>query len=443
MAVLLGCIADDFTGGTDLAGMLVKAGMRTVQLIGVPATPFDAQYFEDVDAVVIALKSRTTSPSEAVAESLAALHWLQQADCQQYYFKYCSTFDSTPQGNIGPVAEALMQALNTDFTIACPAFPANGRTIYQGNLFVGKELLNESGMRNHPLTPMTDANLVRVLQQQVSGKVGLTDYAIVEQGSAAIAHHFHSLREEGKKFAIVDAVSNRDLLEIGLACADMQLVTGGSGIALGLPENFRRRGLLSADTHNKTLAHQLPAVGGLRAVISGSCSVATQRQVDVMRAQSAAFHVDPLLLAEHVDVVGSALKWAALHLGNVPILFYATATPETVKSVQAKLGVEQAGSLVEHTLAAIALGLVKLGVGQLIVAGGETSGAVVKALGVSGLRIGPEIDPGVPWTSAIPEQRCDDTSSLSSHSLPPLALALKSGNFGSEDFFLKAWKYLP
>ena len=424
MTVLLGCIADDFTGGTDLAGMLVKAGMRTVQLIGIPSGPVP----DDVDAIVIALKSRTSPVDEAVADSLKALQWLQQAGCRQFYFKYCSTFDSTPRGNIGPVADALMQALDTDFTIACPAFPANGRTIYQGYLFVGNVLLSESGMRNHPLTPMTDASLVRVLQQQVSGKVGLTDYSVVEQGADAIGERMTALRKQGCRFAIVDAVSNHDLEAIGAACADLPLVTGGSGIALGLPENFRRRGLLA----RHDAADQLPASGGLRAVISGSCSVATQKQVAVMCAQAAAFHVDPLQLARGSDVVAAALDWAKAHVGQAPILIYATATPETVREVQAQLGVEHAGNLVEQALAAIALGLVKLGVGQLIVAGGETSGAVVKALGVSGLRIGPEIDPGVPWTTALPQQ--------GQH--PPLALALKSGNFGSEDFFLKAWSSL-
>ncbi len=440
MTLLLGCIADDFTGGTDLAGMLVKAGMRTVQLIGVPSA--DTVVPMDVDAIVIALKSRTSLPHEAVAESLAALRWLQQAHCRQFYFKYCSTFDSTPQGNIGPVTEALMQALGTDFTIACPAFPANKRTVYKGNLFVGDELLSESGMRHHPLTPMLDSNLVRVLQQQisdkVSGKVGLADFGVVEQGADALRGRFADLRAEGCRFAIVDAVSNDDLMTIGAACAGMPLVTGGSGIALGLPQNFRAAGLLGPSQAGfaECSSSSLPATGGLRAVISGSCSVATQKQVALMRAQAPSFHVDPLQLAAGVDVVGSALAWAAEHLAQGPLLVYATAAPETVRAAQDKLGTAHAGSLVEHTLAAIAQGLVKLGVGQLIVAGGETSGAVVKALGVSGLRIGPEIDPGVPWTVALVDSDSDS---------PPLALALalKSGNFGSDDFFVKAWGCLP
>ena len=423
MTALLGCIADDFTGGTDLAGMLVKAGMRTVQLIGVPDGPPPA----DVDAVVIALKSRSSPVDDAVAESLAALRWLQEAGCRQFYFKYCSTFDSTPRGNIGPVADALMQALDTDFTIACPALPANGRTIYQGHLFVGDVPLSESGMRNHPLTPMTDANLVRVLQRQTARKVGLVDYVTVSRGDAAIRERFAALRRQGHGFAVVDALSNADLDAIGAACAGLPLVTGGSGIALGLPQNFRRQGLLAADA----VADALPRTGGLRAVISGSCSVATQKQVDVMRAFSPSFHVDPLRLARGEDVVAAALDWAAGRSGQQPVLVYATATPEAVGRVQAELGVGQAGQLVEHALAGIALGLVRAGVGQMIVAGGETSGAVVKALGVKGLRIGPEIDPGVPWTSTVHD---DGT--------PPLALALKSGNFGSEDFFLRAWSTL-
>jgi uncharacterized protein YgbK (DUF1537 family) len=424
MAALLGCIADDFTGGTDLAGMLVKAGMRTVQLIGVPQGPLP----DDVDAIVIALKSRTNPVDEAVSESLAALRRLQDAGCRQFYFKYCSTFDSTPRGNIGPVAEALMRALGTDFTIACPAFPANGRTIYKGYLFVGDVLLSESGMRHHPLTPMTDANLVRVLQQQVKPKVGLADYATVAKGGEAIADRFTALREQGCGFAIVDALSDQDLHSIGAACADLPLVTGGSGIALGLPENFRRRGLLSREV----VANALPKTGGLRAVIAGSCSVATQKQVEKMREQSPAFQVDPMRLARGENVAAAALDWAAQRIENGPVLIYATATPETVKEVQAQLGVERAGSLVEDALASVAQGLVKLGVGQMIVAGGETSGAVVKALGVKGLRIGPEIDPGVPWTTALQQDRTER----------PLALALKSGNFGTEDFFVKAWNTL-
>jgi uncharacterized protein YgbK (DUF1537 family) len=429
MAVLLGCIADDFTGGTDLAGMLVKHGMRTVQMIGVPTGPVP----DDIDAIVIALKSRTNPVEEAKAESLAALKWLQDQGCRQFYFKYCSTFDSTPRGNIGPVAEALMEALGTDFTIACPAFPANQRTIYKGHLFVGDVLLSDSGMRNHPLTPMTDANLVRVLQQQVQGKVGLVEFATVSQGGAAIAERFAALRTEGCRFAVVDALTNADLLALGEACADMPLVTAGSGVALGLPPNFRRAGLLGEAS---TAAATLPATGGRRAVVAGSCSVATQAQVAAMKAVQPAFNVDPRALARGEDVVAAALAWAKPLLPDGPVLVYATSTPDEVRAIQSELGVDAAGALVENALAAIAQGLVAAGVGQLIVAGGETSGAVVKALGVAGLRIGPEIDPGVPWTVALSADRSGDRTA------PPLALALKSGNFGTTDFFLKAWEHL-
>jgi uncharacterized protein YgbK (DUF1537 family) len=279
-------------------------------------------------------------------------------------------------------------------------------------------------MRNHPLTPMTDANLVRVLQQQAGRKVGLVDFATVRRGDVAIRERFIALRQQGHGFAIVDALSNADLDAIGAACADMPLVTGGSGIALGLPQNFRRRGLLASNA----MADALPKTGGLRAVISGSCSMATQTQVEVMRASYPSFNIDPIRLARGEDVVSAALDWARGRIAQQPVLIYATATPDAVKQVQAELGVAHAGELVENALAEIARGLVRLGVGQMIVAGGETSGAVVKALGVKGLRIGPEIDPGVPWTSTLHD---DGTQ--------PLALALKSGNFGSEDFFLKAW----
>jgi uncharacterized protein YgbK (DUF1537 family) len=281
-------------------------------------------------------------------------------------------------------------------------------------------------MRQHPLTPMTDASLVRVLQAQIKGRVGLVDFAVVSQGSDAIAARFKQLQADGCNFAVTDALTNDDLMRIGAACADLPLVTAGSGIALGLPQNFRRAGLLADDL----IADTLPPTGGLRAVISGSCSIATQGQVAAMRAVQPSFSVDPFDLARGSDVVGAALAWAAEHINDGPLLIYATATPDAVKAVQAQLGAEKAGSLVEDAFAAIAAGLVGLGVGQLIVAGGETSGAVVKALGVCGLRIGPEIDPGVPWTVAISSRQ------------RPLALALKSGNFGSPDFFLKAWSKL-
>jgi uncharacterized protein YgbK (DUF1537 family) len=286
-------------------------------------------------------------------------------------------------------------------------------------------------MRHHPLNPMTDASLVRVLQAQIAGKAGLVDYEVVRRGAEAIRARFAQLKADGCNFAVPDALTNDDLMAIGEACADLPLVTAGSGIALGLPQNFRKAGLLP----EHQIADALPPTGGLRAVIAGSCSIATQGQVAAMRQKHPAFNVDPFDLAQGKDVAGEALAWAGGKIEKEPVLIYATAAPETVKAVQARLGTEKAGSLVENALAAIAQGLVAQGVGQLIVAGGETAGAVVKALGVTGLRIGPEIDPGVPWTVGI-------THDASGAARQPLALALKSGNFGTPDFFLKAWDKL-
>ena len=419
--LVLGCIADDFTGATDLANNLVRAGMRVVQAIGVPATPLDA----DVDAVVVALKSRTIAPAEAIAQSLDALRWLKAQGAQQIYFKYCSTFDSTAQGNIGPVTEALMEALKCDFTIATPAFPDNKRTVFKGYLFAGDVLLNESGMQNHPLTPMTDANLVRVLQAQCTRKVGLIDHTVVARGDAAITERIAQLKSEGISIAIVDAVSNDDLLRLGPAIAKMPLVTAGSGVAIGLPANFG----LSPSSQ----ASALPAASGLRAVVSGSCSLATNRQVlDFIQRGGAALAIDPLRIAAGVDVAAEALAWAAPLVGKQPVLVYSTAEAGAVKSVQGKLGVEEAGAMVERAIAAIARGLVDLGVRQLVVAGGETSGACVQALGIAQMQIGPQIDPGVPWCHA----RAEAAQGAGVH------IALKSGNFGGDDFFTKAFTVL-
>lgn len=420
MTLLLGAIADDFTGATDLANTLVRQGMRTVQLIGLPTRPAPAA----VDAVVVALKSRTTPAAEAVALSLAALEWLDRAGARQILFKYCSTFNSTDQGNIGPVADALLEALGADFTVFCPAFPENGRTIYRGYLFVGEMLLSESGMRDHPLTPMRDANLRRVLARQTPHKVGLVPLEVVSRGAVAVRADFARLRHEGCRHAILDAVSDADLLTLGEALADLRLITGGSGIALGLPENFRRVGLLERTQQ----ADSLPSVRGAAAVISGSCSTATLAQVVAMRQSHPVFEVDPLALAEGQPVAARALNWAAPQLGDEPLLISASAAPERVHAVQQRLGRERAGGLVERALAEIARGLVERGVRRLVIAGGETSGAIVQALGITGLRIGRQIDPGVPWTASLGE--------------PTLALALKSGNFGREDFFMRAFACL-
>lgn len=414
----LGCIADDFTGATDLANNLVRAGMRVLQTIGVPTQPLRA----DVDAVVVALKSRTVPAAVAVKQSLRALHWLRQQEAGQIYFKYCSTFDSTAAGNIGPVMDALVAELGSDFTVATPAFPDNQRTVFKGYLFAGDGLLNECGMQNHPLTPMTDPNLVRVLQAQTRSRVGLIDYQTVARGVQAVRHRMLDLQADGVHAAIVDAISNDDLLTLGEAFAELPLITGGSGLALGLPANFGLR--------PSPEAGYLPPARGFQAVVAGSCSRATREQLNHFQQSGLPIlGIDPLELATGSPLVEHALEWAEERLGRSPLLIYSSATPESVKAVQAQLGVDEAGSLVEEALAAIACGLVQRGVGQLIVAGGETSGACVQALGIGEMQIGPQIDPGVPWCWA-------PTRYGSVH------LTLKSGNFGAKDFFLKAFKQL-
>ena len=413
---LLGVIADDFTGATDVAGMLVQAGMATLLTTGVP----DSGAALDADAVVVALKSRTSSAADAVRNSLSALDRLRAAGCRRFYFKVCSTFDSTPRGNIGPVAEALMAALDADFAIACPAFPENGRSVYRGHLFVGDLLLSDSGMREHPLTPMTDANLVRWLQAQTKGRVGLLRHDAVAAGVDAVSARTAALRAEGVRIAIADAIDNGDLRTLAAACADLPLLVAGSGLALGLPAAYAARGWLRPDA---TVA-ALPTVGGHAAVLSGSCSTATNAQVQHWRqAGRPAFRIDALQLAQGTPQAAQALAWAEPLLPTQPVLVYATASADEVKATQQQLGVERAGVLVEACLAEVATGLLERGVRRLVVAGGETSGAVTLALQVQRLRVGTPIDPGVPWTQA--EGR-------------PLLLALKSGNFGSVDFFAKA-----
>lgn len=416
--LLLGCIGDDFTGSTDLANTLVRNGMRTVQLLGVPD---DNAQVPDVDAIVIALKSRTAPVQDAIAESLAARRWLQRRGAKQLFFKYCSTFDSTDQGNIGPVADALLEGVG-NFSVACPAFPENKRTIYKGHLFVGDVLLSDSPMRHHPLTPMTDASLVRVLGRQTSGKVGLVELNTVKQGVSAIRAAVEKLVRDGYRYAILDATEDAHLFNLGEACQNLALITGGSGMALGLAENFRRAGLLAANAKADTL----PEVGGLAAVIAGSCSVATLGQIAFMQRTHPSFKLDPLKLAAGEDQVSAALDLAKAKLTQGPILIYASASPEEVKQAQLALGKEVVSDVIETAQGKIAQGLVALGVRKIVIAGGETSGAVVSALKVKALQIGPQIDPGVPWTVSMGETK--------------MALALKSGNFGSEDFFLKALK---
>lgn len=425
---LLGCIADDFTGASDLANNLVRAGMRTIQSIGVPE---DSQTL-NTDAIVISLKSRTISSHEAIRQSLQAYEWLKAQGVEQFYFKYCSTFDSTPQGNIGPVTEALMDAIygkGKGFTIVCPAFPEAKRTIFNGHLFVGNELLSESGMRNHPLTPMTDANLVRVMQTQTHRIVGLVNYASVRAGPTEIRARFHALQNEGITIAVVDVTCNQDLESIASAISDIPLVTAGSGLAIGLANNWRIHGLLDLNES----ADILPPASGYQAVISGSCSQASNVQVlDFCQRGLPTFAIDPLADVSQVNMAQQAIAWAKIHLKNGPILIYATTQPDNVKLIQEKLGAIHASEYIEKMLAEIARGLVQVGVRQLVIAGGETSGAIVQALRIKQMIIGPQIDPGVPWMSASSPYAQDET----------IHLALKSGNFGSIDFFTKSFTQL-
>lgn len=425
MTLLLGAIADDFTGATDLANTLARGGMRTRLSIGVPP---DAEGGEGdgTEAVVVALKSRSTPPDEAVADSLAALGWLERRGVRQVLFKYCSTFDSTDRGNIGPVMDALLARLGGT-TIACPAFPATGRTVYQGHLFVGDRLLSESSMRDHPLTPMRDSDLVRVLERQSGNAVGLVPHRLVASGPEAIRSALDRLTGEGRPVAVVDAICDQDLRAIGTACRDLRLVTGASGVALGLPENFRAAGLLPARPEE-----DWPALTGAAVVLSGSCSPTTRAQVAAFSVRHPAYRLHPEALS--VGGLDEALAWAEARLGETPLLIHAGAAPEDVARTQDALGREQAGRLVEQALARLAVALRSRGVGRLVVAGGETSGAVVAALGVRWLRIGGEIAPGVPWTVA------DDTRERDG---APLGLVLKSGNFGGPDFFAEALAALP
>lgn len=420
MTMLLGVIADDFTGASDIANTLAKGvagegGLRAVQFLGVPNGPAPA----DCEAGIISLKSRSSPASEAVAQSLAALEWLLTQGCRQIIFKYCSTFDSTPQGNIGPVGEALAARLGAKGVIACPAFPATGRTIYRGHLFVNDALLNESGLENHPLNPMTDANLVRWLQPQCREAVGAVGWPIVAQGAAAVRQALEAAASRGETLVITDAIADADLLVLGQAAAEAPLITGGSGIALGLPRNFIRKGLAKGGSV------ETRPVGGSEAILAGSCSRATLAQL--------AHHEREGHPVWNIDVAGvMAGEITAAHLvsflrervGQAPLV-YSSSPPEVVQALQARYGREAVAHRLDALFAETARLLVASGTRRLVVAGGETSGAVVSALGLDALAIGPEIDPGVPVLTT-PDGR--------------LALALKSGNFGSEDFFAKALK---
>lgn len=412
---LLGAIADDFTGATDLAGLLARSGVPVSLRLGVPDTPpADTAPFE-----VIALKCRTEPVDKAVADCRAALAWLQKAGAQRFFWKYCSTFDSTPEGNIGPVAEALMADLGADQTIYCPAFPENGRSIFMGNLFVGRQPLAESPMKDHPLTPMTDSNLMRLLEPQVTRPVGLADRLTVARGAEALRAELARLADEGVAHVVIDAVANEDLYTIAEACRDMPLMTGGSAVAMPLPKLWMQDGALKADT-----ARAPEQIGPGAVVLSGSCSAMTRKQVEAYQATGApAYRLDPVKLDE--EGPQKALDWLAAQDLEAAPLVYATAEPDQVRAAQAALGREEAGAVVERALAKLAVAARDRGARRVVVAGGETSGAVAQALRIDRLDIGAEIAPGVPWCT------CDSGGAR-------IAITLKSGNFGAETFFADA-----
>lgn len=416
MTTFLGCIADDFTGATDLASMLARSGVNVSLRIGVPlSTPENTAEIE-----VIALKTRSISASKAIEESLSALKWLKEAGAKKYFFKYCSTFDSTREGNIGPVSEALMNELKVDQTIYCPAFPENGRSIYMGNLFVGQKLLSESSMKDHPLTPMNDSNLMRLLSAQVSRRVGLADRIVVNSGVNSLKEKLISLKENDVPHVIVDAVADTDLDTIASACQDMDFITGGSALAMPLAEFYKASGKISAN--DNSFMNKKLNTGSI--ILSGSCSEMTIIQVkNFIQRGAAAFQLDPIDLAE--NGVKKVLDWLSSQDFTKNIIIYATSDPDTVKKVQAELGVDMAGKIVEQGLSECAIAARELGIKNFIIAGGETSGAITKALNVRQLDIGIEIAPGVPWT-------------FSGKRNNQIALSLKSGNFGSEEFFTEA-----
>lgn len=422
MSIALGCIADDFTGASDLAAILARSGHKVGLRIGVPSAEDDSA---PAPFEVIALKCRTEPVDEALELTGKAADWLMTHGAGQLYWKYCSTFDSTPAGNIGPVSEALMARLGAEQAIYCPAFPENGRSIYMGNLFVGDVPLNESPMRDHPLTPMRDANLMRLLEPQVQGKVGHIAWPDIAKGAVHIADRLRALANDGVAHVVPDAISQADLAAISEAVQDFPLITGGSALALDLPRLLAQKGSIEAAGDDITA----PSTGKGNIVLSGSCSAMTRAQVAEYSTGAASYRLDPLALADGPDGLAAVRQWLASQDPNVAKIIYATAEPADVAAAQAKLGRERAGQVVEDALAVLANDAFDHGIRRFVVAGGETSGAVTQALATDRLSVGHEIAPGVPWCYA---ERKGET----------FAITLKSGNFGTEDFFARALNML-
>ncbi|WP_298369831.1 3-oxo-tetronate kinase [uncultured Bradyrhizobium sp.] len=424
MTLALGCIADDYTGASDLANTLTRAGLRTVQTIGVPA---DDLALPEVDAVVVSLKSRSIEAGLAVTRSRAAEAWLRGRGAGHILFKICSTFDSTDAGNIGPVMDALRADSKDNIVLVTPAFPETGRTVYQGNLFVGSVPLNESPLKDHPLNPMHDSNLVRVLARQSKTKVGLVDLATLSRGTEAVRAKLAELARAGIGAAIVDAVFDRDLEAIGQVALDHRLSVGASGIGLGLARALAAGKAKSAAVNAATSA----AIGGPAACLAGSCSQATLRQIASAEKVMPVLHLDPERVIAGKDEAQRALAWAKERLGTGPILIASSSTPEEVAALQSRHGRDAAGHAIEQAMADLAEGLVRSGVHRLVVAGGETSGAVVDRLGIPGFLVGAEIAAGVPVLRAVGAGKDE------------MVLALKSGNFGGPEFFSDALALMP
>lgn len=422
MTLALGCIADDYTGASDLANTLTRAGLRTVQTIGVPA---DDLALPEVDAVVVSLKSRSIEAGLAVSRSRAAETWLRGRGARHVLFKICSTFDSTDAGNIGPVMDALRADCGEAVVLVTPAFPETGRTVYQGNLFVGAVPLNESPLKDHPLNPMHDSNLVRVLARQSGTQTGLVDLATVARGTEAVRARLAELAGKGIGAAIIDAVFDRDLETIGLVAAEHRLSVGASGIGLGLARALVSTGGVKAAATSDAGA----PVGGLAACLAGSCSQATLQQIANAERIMPVFHLDPDRIIAGADEVQRALGWAAPRLAEGPVLIASSSTPDQVAALQARHGRDAAGHAIEQAMADIAESLVKSGVRRLIVAGGETSGAVVDRLKIPGFLVGVEIAAGVPVLRAVGAES-------------DMLLALKSGNFGGAEFFSDALRLM-
>jgi len=421
MTLALGCIADDYTGASDLANTLTRCGLRTVQTIGIPA---DDLALPEVDAVVVSLKSRSIEASVAVARSREAEQWLRSRGADHVLFKICSTFDSTDKGNIGPVMDALRDAASESIVLVTPAFPETGRTVYQGHLFVGAVPLNESPLKDHPLNPMHDSNLVRVLARQSASKVGLVDLATIARGAEAVRAHLAALAARGIGAAIADAVFASDLETIGVVALGHRVSVGASGLGLGLARALVASGRVQASA----AAAAATSLGGTAACLAGSCSQATLQQIKAAERIMPVLRLDPSKIISGPDELRHALAWAKDRLGHGPILIASSATPDQVFAVQARFGRDHAGHAIEQAMADIAEALVQAGVRRLVVAGGETSGAVVDRLGLPGFLVGAEIAPGVPVLRAVGGT--------------DLTLALKSGNFGGETFFEEALRLM-